>query len=145
MFDHLSLETLNEEPEIGPFEPTPPRREQTFNKSSANSEESSSPHSDSDSSIHSIISNYGRNHVDHQVRALLPKCDDELANLTAFLDQSNLLYKKVKVEDRPFFCLMFHMKLNPAAYELTKSIGDDVTWEEIQAALKSETMPRYNN
>lgn len=73
--------------------------------------------------------------------ALLPHCDDDLKNLDTFLGQSNLLYEKMKPEDQSTFCLMFRVKLKPAGYELIKSLGLDATWEQIQAALKSETMP----
>lgn len=76
------------------------------------------------------------------IRAMIPKCDDELKNLAAFIGMCDRLHRKIRVEDRPMFCLMVLSRASESSlYDLVKDLPDEATWEDVKTALSTETTP----
>lgn len=76
------------------------------------------------------------------IKAMIPKCDDELKNLAAFIGMCDRLHRKIRAEDRPMFCLMVLSRASESSlYDLVKDLPDDATWEDVKNALSTETTP----
>lgn len=76
------------------------------------------------------------------IKAMIPKCDDELKNLAAFIGMCDRLHRKIRAEDRPMFCLMVLSRASEGSmYDLVKDLPDEATWEDVKAALSPETTP----
>lgn len=73
---------------------------------------------------------------------LIPNCDRDLGNLSAFIGTCDDLYLQIREADRPLFCTMMRTRAAECnLYDVIKEVPVGSDWAAIKAALLTETPP----